>query len=323
MKVLVTGGLGLLGSLVASQLKNEGFHVDIMDMKIKSNKKRVSTMKRKTDKLFYFGKKNINDILKNDYDIIVHMMQRTPWDTGSAYGGEYESNENAVREIVDGCEGLAKQPSIIYISSTRVKGPTQNAEPPVSTSERDNPVSDYAISKLKCERYISGKDMKHCILRISDVLFTKNDFPENMLLNLFEYPLDARNEMITDLDACTAIVGTVKKMACGDEIEKGTLCIAGGRSNGWQKFNRGILAIMFSAMGIGMLDEGCFNKNTSSFELDWYDTGFSENLLHYQNTDIREYIEIMQANTEKGGAVVKYLAPKIKKRMEEQSPYLK
>jgi nucleoside-diphosphate-sugar epimerase len=322
MKVLVAGGTGLAGSLVSSKLADGGITTDVLAIREKGDRKKVSALRKKVNRIYAYDRKGIEKVLGNGYDVIVNMMQKKPAETANR-NEMNKFNKKITEEFVEFLRKSGDKPFLIHISSTRTYGPTQDKKPPISTSVEPVPASDYSIMLLKNEHMVEELDSKYCILRLSDILYTENDFPERLLEELFEYPLEARNEVITDSDASTAIANAVKRVCEGMKFEKQMYNIAGGAKNGWQSHNERILTILFSAMGVGMLDKGCFSKDISNFELDWYDTAISNELFDYQKTDIREYIEKMKKNAEAGGLVVKYMAPRIKSKMESRSPYLK
>lgn len=322
MKVLVAGGTGLTGSLVSSKLADGGIGTDILAIREKGDRKRVSALRKKVNRIYPYDRTGIGKVAGKGYDVIVNMMQKNPAEAENP-DEINEFNSKATEELIGCLKRSDERPFLFHVSSTRTYGPTQDMEPPVSTSAGTHPVSDYSKTLLANERKTLELGSKCCILRISDILYTENEFPDRLLEELFEYPLDARNEVITDSDASTAIANAVKKACEGEVFGKKAYNIAGGAKNGWQSHNERILTIMFSAMGVGMLDKGCFTKDISNFELDWYDTEESNALFDYQKTDMRKYIEKMKKNTEAGGLVVKYMAPRIKNKMESRSPYMK
>jgi nucleoside-diphosphate-sugar epimerase len=230
-------------------------------------------------------------------------------------------NINGSKNVIDSINDKNHIKPIVYVSSSSVMGPTQSQNPPVTTSMEPKPVSIYSKSKLDAEILISDSKARYCILRLASVLDSGSDYSDDLLQLLFDFPLEARNELILDRDAATAIVTAGELLINGNSIDGRTFFIGGGRKNGFQVINNYFINEMFGAMGIGMLSEECFTKDLSKYAMDWYDTSESNDLLKYQNHSFNDYINILEKRTLSGGPVIKYMAPRLKKSMEMQSPY--
>jgi len=324
MKILVTGAFGNVGLSVINELNGRNHEIQILDIKNSKNKKQARLLKKTYQKLFWGDIRNIDTVKEAilDCDCVIHLAALVP--------PKSELNESLCNEInVEGTNNLLEaiheqgnKVAIVYISSASTMGPTQSKIPPVVTSDTPNPVTYYTISKINAENYITNSKTNYCILRLASVLDSASDYSDDLLKLLFEFPLDCRNEIILDSDAAVAIVSASEKLVNTNEINSEMYFIGGGKENGCQINNKKMIKSMFEAMGIGMLSENCFIKDNSLFSMDWYDTEESNKILDYQIHTFSDYLDILKSKTESGGFFVKYMAPKLKKTMELQSPYL-
>ncbi|MFO7611680.1 MAG: NAD(P)H-binding protein [Clostridia bacterium] len=255
------------------------------------------------------------------FDCVVHLFEETP-----AFGEADEVdrrivNAGCIKALVNAIKQSNPHTKLIYMSSAGVNGPTQKFAPPVNALTELNPVSKYAAGKAAAEKEIIDSGIDHCILRMSEIFASPGKFPDDMLGILFDHPLEARNEAITDLDAARALAAAAYDSLTSGNVMSKILYIAGGGENGWQLMNRELMPAIFDAMGIGMLDEECFIKDLSSYSMDWYDTAESGRLLDYKKHSFDDYIDSVRAHTQKGGAAMRLMAPRLKKTMESMSPY--
>ncbi|MBN2558922.1 MAG: NAD(P)-dependent oxidoreductase [Clostridia bacterium] len=323
MRILLTGGFSGVGPLVCRKLYDMGFEVHVIDELTKESSKSARSNRK------YYKKKTWAGISENDFftdlangfDCVVHLLEEKSAFTindvdDSGIDGAWVTKclLNAIRHSSPGAK-------LIYMSSAGVNGPTQKLIPPVDINTALNPVLKYAKGKAAAEKEIIACGIDFCILRVSEIFPSPGKFPDEMTGILFDHPLEARNEAITDIDAADAIAAAaLDSLTTGNVLSK-ILYIAGGMEKGWQLINRELLSAVFGAMGIGMLDEECFIKDFSSYSMDWYDTLQSGELLGYKKHSFDDYIDMLRAHTEKGGAVMRLMAPRLKKNMESMSPY--
>lgn len=148
--MLVTGGLGFIGSHVAERFYKEGYEVHIIDNMSTGNKDNIQ-FKHK-EYLLSVEDQKCEEIFKmNDFDIVVHMAAQVSV-AASIKDPRHDSEANLLGlvNILSLSEryGVKK---FIFASSAAVYG--MNDSVPISESAACNPVSPYGISKWVGESY--------------------------------------------------------------------------------------------------------------------------------------------------------------------------
>lgn len=174
-KILVTGGLGFIGSHLCTKLKEQGANVQIFDLgsgdNVEDYKKLESTIKKK-------------------FDVIYHL---------AGFSGSSESNKNIKKSFsintfstVDLCELILKYSpkSKLILSSSRL----EYGKPkylPVDEEHLTNPISAYGLSKLAATQmalvYNKRYGLDITIFRTSNVYgpHKKEQFPGYNIINNF------------------------------------------------------------------------------------------------------------------------------------------
>ncbi len=151
-EILITGGLGFLGSNLSISLLKDGHEVTIVDC---SNNMR-NLLECEDDLTI------IRNCIAKDYawrefckgkDAIVHLAanvshikaEKDPY-------LDVDSNIVGTINLCEGIKGLRSKPKIIYACSRSVYGKTQFM--PVTEDHPTNPMDAYGISKLAAEKYL-------------------------------------------------------------------------------------------------------------------------------------------------------------------------
>ena len=203
MKILLTGGLGHIGSyFIETITKKKKFELIVLD----------SLKTQRYSSLFNFSKnckfvfieedvKNLNKI-KNKLkkvDIVIHLAALT--DAANSMGRQKEFIENnykATLEVVKFC--IKNKSKLIYMSSTSIYG-TQKKIVDESCSDEDlMPQSPYAISKFKEEKLLLEKSKKlglrMIILRLGTIFGVSKGIRFHTAVNKFCYQA-AKGEKLT------------------------------------------------------------------------------------------------------------------------------
>ncbi len=325
MKVLVTGALGNIGISVVDELYSRGHSAVVFDLKNKKSKKKAVKIRKVVKRIHYGDILNQTsiDLSIKDCECVIHLAAVIPPLSENNPELCDDVNVKGTMNLIAAINDTGRNIPLIYTSTASVMGPTQLNIPPVNTSQIPNPVTYYSKSKLKAENLLIQSGIRSCILRLASVMDSGTEYSDDMLKLLFDFPLDARNEIVLDLDAAAAIVRAAELATKTNLVDNRTFFIGGGYKNGCQIINKDLVSSLFVAMGIGRLSEDCFIKDRSKYSMDWYDTKESNEILEYQMHSFNDYIEIIKKRTKSGGPVVKYMAPRLKKVMELQSPYYK
>lgn len=200
MHILVTGGLGYIGSIVSYSLSKD-HKISIIDNLInKSNIENYHKFKKLNLLNVNIYLKNINDInflntlfKKNKIDVVIHLASLKSTPESNYMGGLYYYNNVFSSEQLFKCMKMNGINKIIFSSSAAVYGDTSR----IPTSENDplNPKSNYAKNKLAIEKMlINGYDFKSYILRYfnpagcsEDLIFAQNiKYNNDLFTNLIK-----------------------------------------------------------------------------------------------------------------------------------------
>lgn len=324
MNILLIGGLSDLGKAIINELNSRNHKITILDSKSKNNKKSARELKKNTVKII-FGELKNNEYLINtigETQCIIHIREVNPLICEKDVDLSLRENAGGIKNIIETIEGGHHDIPLIFVSTAAVMGNTQLQNQPVNTRQNPMPATMYAKSKLMAEECLENSDVKYCILRLTSVIYTKSEISDEYLKGLFDFPLDAKNEFLLDIDAASAIVNASENISSGDNINKKVYFVGGGYQNGFQLTNKIYIDSLFEALGIGTISENCFIKYNPLYSMNWFDTEESNKILSYQNNSFAWYLESVRNKTRSGGLIVEKLAPKLKKIIEKQSPYL-
>ena len=150
-KILITGGLGLIGSSITERLIADGYDVILLDnfsTNVQSKMKKCEIIKVDITNL-----KELNKIKISGVSTILHLAGQSSGPKSYDYP-ELDANINIVGtlNILRFCE-TNKIKRIIFASTFTVYGDPIDKEI-LNESDVCNPKSIYGISKLACENYI-------------------------------------------------------------------------------------------------------------------------------------------------------------------------
>ncbi len=159
MKVLVTGGLGYIGSHTVVELLNKDFEVVVIDNLYNSREDVIENIKSITNKEFDFYK--IDATITEDVETVFkeHSFNAVIHFAGYKAVGEsvlkpimyYENNIMATLVVSKLCVKYGVE-KFIFSSSASIYG--ENESPLVETMELKPTISPYAETKVMCERIL-------------------------------------------------------------------------------------------------------------------------------------------------------------------------
>lgn len=164
MKVLVTGGSGLIGSTIVRRLLDIGHDVGVFDIK-----------KTKHQDCDYFdGDITDPDITKNvvkGYDVVIHLAATLGViNTETNPVRTLDTNMGGTKNVLEGCKvhGVKK---IIFSSSSEVYG--EPTKIPINEIDKPIPITTYGVAKFAAEEYIKAYsrnfDLGYTIFRLFNV----------------------------------------------------------------------------------------------------------------------------------------------------------
>ena len=150
MNVLITGGAGYIGSTVANLFLDKNHKVTIIDNLSTGKKKNIPKKS-----IFYncdiSNKKKIKKILKKNFDIVLHFAAFSNNDESVKKPKKYFNNNYDKAKIFLNICIKSNIKNFIYSSTAAVYGHNKKR---VKENEKTNPLSPYAVSKLKLENFL-------------------------------------------------------------------------------------------------------------------------------------------------------------------------
>lgn len=210
MRILLTGGMGYIGSHIAVELINEGHSVHILDNLCNSQidaQIKIESITGVRPVFFYGDVTNLNDYPTNTYDALIHCAgYKAVGESSLKPDLYYENNVIGTLTALMYC----KQQNInrfIFSSSATVYG-TQDINP-ISENASLNPENPYARTKLMGEQIIqdfchANPDFNATVLRYFNpigahksgkIFENPNGIPNNLMPLLCQIANKQRDEL--------------------------------------------------------------------------------------------------------------------------------
>ena len=164
MKLLVTGGAGYIGSIVAAQLLDAGHDVTVLDSLVRGHAAAVPEGAR-LEQVDLLDAEAVNATLAGGYDAVLHFAALALVAESVEHPERYHrGNFVATLNLLDamraaGCKRL------VFSSTCAVYG--EPAEVPMPETLRADPVNAYGASKLAVDRMISDECRAHGLGAVS------------------------------------------------------------------------------------------------------------------------------------------------------------
>jgi len=191
-------------------------------------------------------------------------------------------NVDGTKTLVDAINQQQNRIPIIYTSSVAIFGPTPDAQEPLSPDRNQpNPMDSYAETKFLAENVIKQSGVDFVILRLTSTPYLTAKMKD--LKQMFGIPLNNRVEFCHPNNVALAIGNAVKNFK---SVNGKTLIVSGGSSQ--RMLYKDMVGGILSILGLPLPPENKFAKEP--YYLDWYDTGESESLLHFQVYTYSDYL---------------------------------
>ncbi len=159
MKILVTGGAGMIGSHLVRALLDTGFEVISLD------KKPCLDSRAKSVTIDLLDKQAVSDVISHsNVDKIIHLaaLAHTTSGENPTYDDYYRLNVECAKNVFEASDDL----DVLFISTVDVYGFTKGT---VSTETEIHPVTPYAKTKALAEAQCQNICSKYSIFRLSPV----------------------------------------------------------------------------------------------------------------------------------------------------------
>lgn len=298
MNILITGGFGNIGVSVIDECLKRGHTVSVFDLESKRSRKLSKQYSKKSVRTIFGDIRNydsVHDAIKNQ-DAIIHLAAILPPLSDKRPELCKEVNVIGVKNMLDAMTNTGDRAVLVEVSSASVMGPTQDKQPPIEPDASLVATDTYSNTKIEAEKLVEQSNSRYCILRLAAVLPTNINISYfiNMIQVMFDMPLDARCEIVLDIDVACALVSAAENLANSGKLSGKKGFIAGGKENGCQLTNREMLGAVFEQIGLAFPRESLFSSELNGYYLDWYDTNKTQEILKFQNHSFAQWKAIIK-----------------------------
>jgi nucleoside-diphosphate-sugar epimerase len=317
-KVLVTGGMGDVGTALLVELRRAGHSVRCLDRKTRLNMLNAARLRRKGIQVQWCDVRRPADVERSiaGQDAVIHLAAILPPRSEIDPVRARSVTVEGTRNVVNAVRSQPVQPRLVYVSSLAVFGRTDDRPPPRTATDPVQPFDHYTHHKVEAESIVRTSGVPWCIRRLGVVVpigrFTRE--PRLLLREMFEVPLDQRIECVHVEDVARALT---KALDC-DEALCQTLLIGGGPK--CQISHREFVERTLEEVGIGALPAEAYG--TVPYHTDWLDTAESERLLHYQRHTFEDFLLETRRSVGPWRMAILMLRPLVRWIMLRQSAYL-
>ncbi|WP_345993693.1 NAD(P)-dependent oxidoreductase [Sulfurimonas sp. HSL-1716] len=175
-KVLVTGGLGNLGSWISAHLANLGYEVYILS---RSSKQKIANIKYTLIEADVTKIDELREKLNFDLDFCVHLASYNEFFLPDYAKNALDINTFGTRNLLE-VLSEKKLKNFVYLSTFHVYGASEGT---ITEKSELNPKNDYASTHLFAEYYVKQfgftHDLKYTVLRLTNSYgaptFTESD----------------------------------------------------------------------------------------------------------------------------------------------------
>lgn len=194
MKILITGGLGHIGSYITNSCIFDDYEITVVDNF--TTQRYCSLMERGYN--FDFIQEGFETLpieFLDSFEVILHLAAIT--NAAASFDNKdqiEEVNVNLTKRLIDKVAKCSSKPLFIFPSSTSVYG---TAEEDVNEASDPNPQSPYADSKLEIEHYISSlKDFNYVTFRFGTVFGVSPGMRFHTAINKFCFELIFKQPLV-------------------------------------------------------------------------------------------------------------------------------
>ena len=311
MKILLTGPFGNVGSHAIPELLREGHQIRAFDLDVPANRKAAKELGRKVEPAWG----DVRDLRAveravTDVDAVLHLAAVIPPGSDEDPAATRAVNVGGTANVVKACQGRARKPRLLLVSTFDVHGHTQSRPPPRRVEDPVQATDPYTESKIAAEALVRESGLDWAIFRLTDVPVIGLRDPHPIM---FEIGLHNRIEALHPDDAATALARSLRT----PEVWGRTLFVGGGPS--CQVTYRDYLKRMLGAMGLEMLPDEAFSD--ADYPTDWVDSTESQGLLRYQRRTFDDITGDVAKCLGWKKALVPLAASVAKKKMLDMSPY--
>lgn len=231
MRVLITGGLGFIGSHMADRLVKDGNDVFIID-NLETGRMENKNEKIPAENIFINSIEDIHECNEVFYrarpEIVIHTAAsyRDP----ANWSGDCNANILGTIETVEQCK-IRNVKRLIYFQTSLCYGPPANDEP-IKETQPVNPQNSYSITKTAAEQFIHLSGIDYISFRLSNVYGPRNlsgaipAFYKNLASGKPSWIAGATRDFVYIDDLCEILMAAVHGIG-----DKGVYNVSSSRQN--------------------------------------------------------------------------------------------
>ncbi|MBV9513700.1 MAG: NAD(P)-dependent oxidoreductase [Mycobacteriaceae bacterium] len=326
--VLVTGGLGLVGSETVKRLAAGGRRVVVADLDTPANRKKAQRLPAGAQVRWadLTNPADVDGLLSEvSPGAIVHLAALIPPPIYRNPKRARKVNVEATAMLVAAAEAQPVPPRFVQASSNAVYGSRNphRGSGPVTAQTPPRAVDLYSGTKLEAEELVRASKLPWVVLRLGGVLSVDPKaipFTSDALFFESALPSDGRLHSVDVRDVATAFANATTADVVGE-----ILLIAGDDSH---KLRQGEIGpLLAAARGLpGVLPPGRPGDPDSDddwFVTDWMDAARAQEALGFQNHSLPEMVAEMHAATGWRRYPMRLLVPFARAYVKRQGAYYK
>ena len=274
-----------MGLSICKAFIDDGFDVRVFDLDKPINRKRLRTLGASVD-IVWGDITQLESVrpAMDGVDAVVHLAGILPPLSEKNPELADRVNVGGTQNIIELVKEKQELVPFVFTSSAAVFGPTPDAtELLYPERNQPNPCTTYARTKVQAEEIIKDSGIPYLILRLAMTPHLRTTFgPSDIRRNFFSIPLENRVEFVHPDDVALAILNGVKKF---DKVKGNTLIIAGGRNQ--QIVYEDMIRALLKPFGLPIPPRHKFTREP--YDLDWYDTSKSQELLQFQHRTLADF----------------------------------
>ena len=325
--ILVTGGLGLVGSEVVKRIAEEGHRVVATDLDTPTNRKKAKSLPGAAEVRWA----DLTDDDEVDQLVcavapaaIIHLAAMIPPGIYRNPSLARRVNVCATARLVHAAEAMPNRPRFIQASSNAVWGSRNphTKSHPVRADQPPYPNDLYGAHKLEAEQHVRSSVLDWVVLRLGGVIsVAPGAMPFNNDALFFQscLPTDGRVHMVDVRDAATAFARAITADVVGE------ILLVGGDDS--HKLRQGQVGpTLATARGMtDVLPSGRVGDPHSEDEwyvTEWMDTARAQEALDFQHHSWQDMVVDMRDNAGWTRRLMRVIAPIARTYTKRKGAYL-
>ena len=273
--ILITGGAGNFGRMLAQSLRNQGHTLRLLDLPTCDYDFCRDWAETRVFTGDILDPQSLTKALEGA-EWVFHLAAILPPASELDRDRTFRINVEGTRLLLEACRASGNNPTVVFASSISVYGEAGQTQELIGPEHPAQPIDIYAESKVEGEKILMASGLPWVNLRIAAIAIPEFlDPPEP-----WPFMAEQRVELVALADLVLAMTALVQ----AKNVLNRTLIISGGPT--WQVKGQDYVRTWAEIMDIPF-EEMIFLDRPGW--LNWYDTSQSQGLLNYQATTLDDF----------------------------------